>query len=57
MTKEELLKKTFSSAYEAMYALNEFLENIDSNASDENRIKYQNLRAVGNRIFEVSNVV
>lgn len=57
MTKDELLTKNFSSAYEAMYALNEFLENIDSNTSNENRIKYQNLRAVGNRIFEVSNVV
>lgn len=52
MTKEELLKKKFSSAYEAMYALNEFLENVDSNSTNETRIKYQNLRAIGNRIFE-----
>ncbi len=56
MTKDELLKKTFSSAYEAMYALNEFLENLDADSTNENRIKYQNLRVVGNGIFEVSNV-
>lgn len=56
MVKEELLRKNFSSAYEAMYALNEFLESLDSNSTTENRNKYQNLRVVGNRIFEVSNV-
>ena len=29
MTKDELLKRKFSSAYEAMYALNDFLEKLD----------------------------
>ena len=53
MTKEELLKKTFSSAYEAMYALNRFLDDIDKSSINENRSSYQNLRVVGNRIFEV----
>ena len=53
MTKEELLKKTFSSAYEAMYALNRFLDDIDKSSINETRSNYQNLRVVGNRIFEV----
>ena len=53
MTKEELLKKTFSSAYEAMYALNKFLDDIDKSYINETRSNYQNLRVVGNRIFEV----
>ena len=52
MTKEELLKKNFSSAYEAMYALNDFLEKLDPTSNNENRSKYQNLKVVGNRIFE-----
>lgn len=56
MTKDELLKKTYSSAYEAMYALNKFLDDIDKSSIDKTRSDYQNLRAVGNRIFEVSNV-
>ena len=53
MTKEELLKKTFSSAYEAMYALNKFLDDIDKSSINETRSNYQNLRVDGNRIFEV----
>lgn len=52
MTKDELLSKTFTSAYEAMHELNKFLEDIDNSSNDEKRNDYQNLRAVGNRIFE-----
>ena len=53
MTKDELLKRKFSSAYEALYALNDFLEKLDKTSDNENRSKYQNLRVVGNQIFEV----
>ena len=53
MTKDELLKRKFSSAYEVMYALNDFLEKLDKTSDNENRSKYQNLRVVGNQIFEV----
>ena len=52
MTKDELLTKNFSSAYEAMYALNEFLDNLDNSCSDQSRNNYQNLLVIGNRIFE-----
>ena len=51
MTKEVLLNTEFPSAYEAMIALNTFLESIVS-LPNESRAKYQNLRAIGNRIYE-----
>ena len=51
MTKEVLLNTEFESAYEAMYALNTFLENVDASPTDS-RANYQNLRAIGNRIYE-----
>ena len=51
MTKDELLNKEFASACEAMIALNAFLESVDSLPSDS-RVNYQNLRAIGNKIYE-----
>lgn len=51
MTKDELLNTEFSSAYEAMNALNAFLESVDLLPSDS-RANYQNLRAIGNKIYE-----
>lgn len=52
MSKEELLATEFDSAYDAMYALADFLRDVDSSSKDETRGNYQNLRAIGNRIFE-----
>ena len=51
MTKDVLLSTEFDSAYDAMIALNVFLENIDALPTDS-RANYQNLRAIGNRIYE-----
>ncbi len=51
MTKDELLKTEFSSAYEAMIALSNFLNSIDASTGDS-KANYQNLRAIGNRIYE-----
>lgn len=48
MTKEVLLSTEFESAYAAMTALNAFLESLDVSS----RAKYQNLRVIGNRIYE-----
>lgn len=52
MSKEELLEKEFDSACDAMYALNKFLHDVDNSYKDENRGDYQNLRVIGNRIFD-----
>lgn len=52
MSKEELLSTTYESACAAMYALEEFLQEVDNFWSDETRGDYQNLRAIGNRVFE-----
>jgi hypothetical protein len=51
MTKEFLLNTVFSSAYQAMFALNAFLVTVDSLPNDS-RANYQNLKVVGNRIYE-----
>ena len=51
MTKEELLRTEFSSAFDAMNALNDFLKSID-NSPNDSRGNYQNLRAIGNRVYE-----
>lgn len=48
MTKEVLLSTEFESAYAAMTALKTFLESLDVSS----RAKYQNLRVIGNRIYE-----
>ena len=48
MTKEVLLSTEFKSAYDAMNALKTFLESLDVSS----RSKYQNLRAIGNRVYE-----
>ncbi len=48
MTKEILLSIKFESAPAAMIALNTFLESVDISV----RAEYQNLRAIGNRIYE-----
>ncbi len=48
MTKEVLLSTEFESAYAAMTALNVFLASLDVSV----RAKYQNLKAIGNRIYE-----
>ena len=50
MTKEFLLNTVFSS-YQAMFALNAFLVTVDSLPNDS-RANYQNLKVVGNRIYE-----
>lgn len=52
MSKEELLETEFDSACDAMYALADFLNEVDSSSNDETRSNYQNLRAIGNRIFD-----
>ena len=52
MSKEELLSTTYESASDAMHALEKFLQEVDNSWSDETRGDYQNLRAIGNRIFE-----
>lgn len=52
MSKEELLKTEFNSACDAMNALANFLDEVDNSSKREDRGKYQNLRVVGNRIFE-----
>lgn len=51
MTKEVLLNTEFESACQAMIALNAFLESVDV-SPDDSRAKYQNLRAIGNRVYE-----
>lgn len=51
MTKEELLSTEFASACDAMNALNKFLMIIDSLPNDS-RNNYQNLKAIGNRVYE-----
>lgn len=52
MSKEELLSKTYESACDAMCALEQFLQDIDNSSINENRGNYQNLRVVGNRIYD-----
>lgn len=52
MSKEELLETEFDSASDAMYALADFLDDVDSSSKDENRGNYQHLRVIGNRIFD-----
>lgn len=52
MSKEELLKTEFNSACDAMKALADFLQEVDNSFQDETRGKYQNLRVIGNRVFE-----
>lgn len=52
MTKKELLETTFDSAYDAMYALADFLRSVDESIEEETRGSYQHLRVIGNRIFE-----
>lgn len=52
MSKEKLLETTFSSVYEAMYALSTFLDEVDESLEEETRGNYQNLRVIGNKIFE-----
>lgn len=52
MSKEELLEKEFDSAYDAMYALIDFLKEIDESSLYKTRNDYQHLRVIGNRIFE-----
>ena len=51
MTRQELLDKTFESAYAAMKELEDFLKEVDSSCEDENRGNHQDLRVVGTRIF------
>lgn len=51
MSKEELLSTEFKSAPEAMHALAAFLDEVDK-SWEETRGKYQNLRVIGNKIFE-----
>ncbi len=50
--KEELLSQSYESACAAMYALEEFLQEVDNSLEDETRANYQNLKVIGNRIFE-----
>lgn len=52
MSKKELLEKTYESACDAMNALEQFLQEVDSSATNETRANYQHLRAIGNRIFD-----
>ena len=53
MSKEELLATEFDSACDAMTALANFLRTLDSSSKDgETRGNCQNLRVVGNRIFD-----
>lgn len=52
MSKEELLETKFESACAAMQALEEFLQDVDNSWKDETRADYQNLKAIGNRIYE-----
>lgn len=52
ISKEELLACTYPSAYEAMHALEQFLQDIESSWSDEGRGNYQHLKVIGNRIYE-----
>lgn len=52
MSKEELLSTAYESAYDAMNALKEFLQDVDNSSKDENRGNYQHLRVIGNRIYE-----
>lgn len=51
MTKDFLLNTDFGSAYAAMYALIIFLNTVDESATDS-RANYQNLKVIGNRIYE-----
>ena len=52
MSKQELLETTFDSAYDAMYALEDFFNSLDSSKEPYTRGQLQNLRVVGNRIYE-----
>lgn len=52
MSKEELLETEFDSAYDAMHALSQFLQEVDSSLEDESQGNYQHLRVIGNRIFD-----
>ena len=53
ITLRDLIKGiVMSSANDAMYALADFLNEVDSSSNDETRSNYQNLRAIGNRIFD-----
>lgn len=52
MSKEELLETHYESACDAMHALEKFLQELDNSSSTENRGNYQNLKVVGNRIFD-----
>lgn len=52
LSKEELLACTYASACEAMYALEQFLQDIDSSWEDEGIGNYQHLKVIGNRIYE-----
>ena len=52
MSKEELLTTEFDSACDAMYALDNFLQEVENSSEDESRGNYQHLRVVGNRIFD-----
>lgn len=53
MSKEELLTTEFDSACDAMTALADFLRTLDLSSKDgETRGNYQNLRVVGNQIFD-----
>lgn len=49
-TRKELLSTPFSSAFAAMKALEDFLQEVDSSWKDETRAKHQDLRVIGNMI-------
>lgn len=52
MSKEELLKTEFDSACAAMQALEDFLLDIDNSHESDSRANYQNLKVIGNRIYD-----
>lgn len=52
MSKEELLKTEFDSACAAMQALEDFLQDIDNSRVNDSRGNYQNLKVIGNRIYD-----
>lgn len=52
MTLEQLLATIYKSPCDAMYELENFLNEIDKSISDENRGDYQHLKVIGNQIFE-----
>lgn len=49
---EELLTTEYASACDAMNALEDFLQEVDKHFSSESRGNYQNLYALGNRIYK-----